>query len=70
MVIGCCGSHVKVVLNGQKVVDTDTGYYPSKVAAHPGLERECGYIGLQNHGSGIEFRKIRIKRLPEDDCRP
>jgi hypothetical protein len=23
-----------------------------------------GYIGLQNHGSRVEFRNIRIKELP------
>lgn len=67
MVIGCCGTHVKVVLNGRKIIDTDTRYYPSKVRTHPGLRRESGYIGLQNHGGRIEFRKIRIKPLSDAD---
>jgi 3-keto-disaccharide hydrolase len=63
MVISCRGPQVKVVLNGQEVVDTSTTYYPYKYQSHPGLTRSSGYIGLQDHGGGVEFRNIRIKPL-------
>ncbi len=62
MVVACRGSRVKVALNGRKVVDTDTTYYPYLYGDHPGLTRERGYIGLQYH-SGVEFRKIAIEPL-------
>jgi len=63
MVLSCRGPQVKVVLNGQEVVDTNTTYYPYLYETHPGLTRRRGYIGLQDHGSKVEFRNIRIKSL-------
>ena len=65
MVIECRGPRVRVALNGRKVIDTDVTFYPYKIAAHPGLTRRSGYVGLQSHGSKIEFRKIQLKPLPE-----
>ncbi len=65
MVIVARGPHVQVGLNGVKVIDTDVTCYPHKLQTHPGLKRERGYIGLQNHGSRTEFRNIRIRELPE-----
>jgi len=62
MVISCQGPQIKVILNGQKVVDTNTTYYSYKYETHPGLTRRTGYIGLQDHGGGVEFRSIRIKQ--------
>jgi len=69
MVIECRGSHVRVAVNGRKVIDTDTSFYPNKVATHPGLMRRSGYIGLQNHGSKIEFRNIRLRPLSPEATR-
>jgi hypothetical protein len=63
MVITARGPQIKVALNGQKVIDTDVTYYPYKADSHPGLMRDGGYIGLQNHGSRVEFRNIRIREL-------
>lgn len=63
LVVSCQGPQVKVVLNGQKVIDTNTTYYPYKYEAHPGLTRSSGYIGLQDHGGGVEFRNIHIRPL-------
>jgi len=65
MVIACSGSRVKVILNGERVIDTNTDFYPYKFETHPGLTRRSGYIGLQNHGSRVEFRNIEIELLPE-----
>lgn len=63
MVIAARGTRVRVILNGEKVVDTDVTYFPYKFDTHPGLKRQRGYIGLQNHGSRVEFRNVRIREL-------
>ena len=63
MVITARGSQIEVTLNGEKIIDTNVTYYPYKADVHPGLTRAGGYIGLQNHGSRVEFRNIRIREL-------
>lgn len=63
MVVTARGPQIEVVLNGQKIIDTHVTYYPYKAGTHPGLTRESGFIGLQNHGSRVEFRNIRILEL-------
>jgi len=69
MMIGCRGSRVRVAVNGKRVIDTDVTFYPYKFTAHPGLTRRSGYIGLQSHGSKIEFRNIRLRPLPPEEPR-
>lgn len=64
MSILCDGPKVQVVLNGQTIIDANLKDYADKLAEHPGLARSKGYIGLQNHGPGVEFRNIEIKQLP------
>ncbi len=61
MVITCRGRTVTIRLNGTKIVDADLDDYPNRYIAHPGLKRDEGYIGLQDHGSKMAFRNIRIK---------
>jgi hypothetical protein len=63
--IMCKGSHVRVTLNGEAIVDADlsTMEKPMDGQQHPGLKRDKGYIGFLGHGSRIEFRNIRIKEL-------
>jgi hypothetical protein len=63
MVIIADGPHVQVGLNGKKIIDTNLTYYPNKLDMHPGLMRTGGYIGLQSHGSRVEFRNIMIREL-------
>ncbi len=65
MIISAHGPLIRVVLNGRKVIDTDVTYYPYKMITHRGLNRASGYIGLQSHGSRVEFRNIRIRELPK-----
>ena len=48
------GQRVSVKLNGTLVIDNAT--LPGVAASGP--------IGLQNHGDGIEFRRLFIRRLP------
>ncbi len=56
--IVCRGPTIRITLNGQVVQDVDQ----TKIDAIKGRSR-CGYISLQNHGHGIEFRGIRLKEL-------
>jgi hypothetical protein len=64
MRILCDKRHVKVTLNGTPVVDANLDDHLDKLTSHPGLARTTGYIGLQNHGSKLTYRNIRIKTLP------
>lgn len=59
------GSRVRVTLNGTVIVDADIGSIDRTMDGrpHPGLHNRKGYIGFLGHGSPVEFRNIRIKRL-------
>ena len=63
------GRQVKVILNGETIVDADIDKESTPKTAdgqnHPGLKRDKGYIGFLGHGARIEFRNIRIKDLAE-----
>ena len=63
MSILCNGANVQVTLNGTRVVDADLGAHPDKLATHPGLKRTSGYVGLQNHGSRLDYRTIKIREI-------
>ena len=55
------GPRVSVTLNGRLVVDADLVSHMDKESLHPGLKQRRGYIGLQNHGSHVEYRNIQIR---------
>jgi hypothetical protein len=61
------GRRIKVVVNGQTVVDADLdeaskdGTVDGK--EHQGLKRAAGHIGFLGHGHPVAFRNIRIKEL-------
>ena len=57
------GNQVKVTLNGTQIVDADLSAHKDKQPTHPGLARAKGYIGLQNHGSRLDYRNIKIREL-------
>ena len=61
------GKHVKVVLNGETIVDADIekASTPKTLDGkkHPGLEREKGYVCFCGHGAKVAFRDIKIKEL-------
>ena len=59
------GRHVKVVVNGQTIVDANLNDVSDleKIRKHPGLFSERGRIGFLGHGDYLEFRNIRIKDL-------
>jgi len=60
------GSHVKVVLNGFKVIDADFNQLKEPIGKfdfpYAEMPRE-GYIGVQNHGGELWFRNLRIREL-------
>ena len=58
--ITCMGDKISVIYNGEKVVDADISKDP-KMQTRP----KKGFIGLQNHGSAVEFRKVAIKVLED-----
>lgn len=60
------GRHLKVIVNGTTVLDTDLNEItdPYKIVRHPGLFRERGHIGFLGHDDYVEFRHIRLKELP------
>lgn len=63
------GNHIKVILNGEVIVDgdiakaSDNGKATMDHKQHPGLLNEKGHIGFLGHGSEVHFRNIRIKEL-------
>jgi hypothetical protein len=63
--IVCKGRKVTIVLNDETIVDANLDDYKEKHAKkHPGILREKGCIGLQDHGGGrLEFRNVFIKEL-------
>ena len=63
------GRKIKVVVNGQTIVDTDLNDVsdPAVLMKHPGLMRSRGHIGFLGHNDYLEFRNIRIKELPAEE---
>lgn len=63
------GRHIKVVVNGQTILDADLNSVtdPEKLLKHPGLFRERGHIGFLGHNDYLEVRNIRIKELPAQE---
>ncbi len=68
------GGHVEHWINGQKVVEAKIGsdewnerVAGSKFADWKGFgENKRGFIALQDHGSPVKYRNVRIKRLEGD----
>ncbi len=64
--ITCKGTRLVVVMNGEKIIDCDLSD-PQIKRKQPGGDNgkrgPRGYLALQNHGSRVEFRNLRIKVL-------
>jgi hypothetical protein len=56
--VECVGPRIKVTLNGQEVIDVDQTTVPT--AKNKPLK---GYVCLQNHGSPIDFRNLRVREI-------
>ncbi len=65
--ISALGRHIKVVLNGQTIVDGNINEVTDRevLRGHPGLLRDRGHLALLGHWSYCEFRNIFIKELPQ-----
>ena len=61
------GDHIKIILNETVIVDGNIKEATKNGTAdhkdHPGLKRSNGHIAFLGHGSELEFKNIRIKRL-------
>jgi len=64
--IVCIGRRIKVSENGKRLYAVnldDPAYNSGPDAPNLGRRLPAGFIGLQNHGSPVEFRNIRIKDM-------
>ncbi len=55
------GDHIVVELNGEKVVDADGRSHPEILKRSP-----RGPVGLQNHGTIMWFRNIKLANMAKD----
>ncbi len=58
--IMCQGSHWKVTVNGQVIVDVDLKTVPGQEDL---AKRTKGPLGFRGHASRVEFRNLRLKAL-------
>ena len=58
MQIECKGPLIKIHLNGQLIIDVDQTTVP-EISKKP-LK---GYVCLQNHGSRVDFRNLKVREL-------
>jgi hypothetical protein len=63
MKIICQGREVQVFLNGTEISKTNLDNEQKHAAEHPGINRKSGYIGLQNHGTRLDYKNLRIREL-------
>lgn len=58
------GSEIKIVLNGESILDTDIKTLPAAaLAKDPRLLYEKGHIAFLGHDSEIRIRNIRVREL-------
>jgi len=63
--ITCNGPLIKIVLNGQVIAEADIDKYTKAKGDYKPLSERprVGYIGMQSHGSRVDFRNIEIRDL-------
>ncbi|MHC4299709.1 MAG: family 16 glycoside hydrolase [Planctomycetota bacterium] len=72
-ILTCKGNSVKVVLNGEQVIDMDLDRWTTAGKNPDGTDNKfkraikdfarIGHIGLQDHGRPVWYRNVRVKRL-------
>ncbi len=67
ILIGGLGRNVFIVVNGEDIVDVNLDDYTERLENHGPLSTRLrkGFIGLQDHGSPVSFRNVRVKELSE-----
>lgn len=65
ILIACLERNVFITMNRQDIVDVDLDEYAVPIEKHSPLKTRLtkGYIGLQDHGSPIPFRNIRVREM-------
>jgi beta-glucosidase len=58
------GVNIQVKLNGEEIVNSDISAFKDRAKDHPGVLRTAGFIGLQDHGSRLDYRNIKLRELP------
>ena len=63
--ITCRGPFIKIVLNGEVINEADADKYTKGEGGHLALadRPQVGYVGLQSHGSRVDFRNLQIRDL-------
>jgi hypothetical protein len=64
MHITCNRRRIQVTLNDTLIVNANLDEHKDQEAEHPGIQRATGYVGLQNHGTRLDFKEIRLRVLP------
>jgi hypothetical protein len=57
------GRKITIDVNGTEIVNTDLDEHKDKEKKHPGLTRDKGHLGLQSHGTRVEYKNILVKKL-------
>lgn len=64
------GNKIKVVCNGQTIVDADVSEYVNgekeAMDGKPHKFNEKGFVGFLGHGDPVAFRSVRIKELADE----
>jgi hypothetical protein len=63
MQIVCDRRKVQVKFNDTPIIDANLDEYKDREGEHPGITRTTGYVGLQNHGTRLDFKDIRLRVL-------
>jgi hypothetical protein len=66
--VECVGPRIRVVLNGQPILDVDQTTLPDLKEKPAGVRAPKdkplrGYVALQSHTGRVEFRKVQIQEL-------
>ena len=69
--VSAVGTKIKVILNGETIIDADMKDYRDKPLPQAefrpkGLDRLDGIVGILGHSDPVEFRNLRIKRIPKE----
>lgn len=68
------GPKIKIILNGETIVDANLEDHKDRAEAHegkpahPGILRTHGHLGLQSHDGRVEFKNIKIKKLEKQSA--
>lgn len=64
MRILCVGRKCQVWVNGEQVINADLDKVAESFGKKvPGLMRNSGLIGVQNHGDPVSFRNVRLREV-------